>query len=103
LRSLALALLLAIVPQTVRSAGGPLVLTLQSRALASPLKLDGLYLETAQGRIELPSQAPVVLDLEGSAWKAGSRPRIPQDILESRSVLINQCHDVFRIVHCLHS
>src|SRR5215470_11779123 len=45
-----------IVPQAGRSAGGPLVLTLQSRALASPLKLDGFYLETAQGRIELPSQ-----------------------------------------------
>jgi hypothetical protein len=25
---------------------------------------------------------PVVLDLEGSAWTAGSRPRIPQDIRE---------------------
>src|SRR5215471_21823577 len=45
-----------IVPQAGRSAGSPPVLTLQSRALASPLKLDGFYLETAQGRIELPSQ-----------------------------------------------
>jgi alpha-D-xyloside xylohydrolase len=64
LRSLALALLLAIVPQAGRFAGGPLVLTFQSRALASPLKLDGFYLETAQGRTELPSQlaqGPVTL------------------------------------------
>src|SRR5215471_444634 len=53
-----------IVPQAGRSAGGPFVLTLQSRALASPLKLDGFYLETAQGRTELPSQlaqGPVTL------------------------------------------
>src|SRR5215831_7022234 len=46
----------SIAPQAGRSAGGPLVLALQSRALASPLKLDGFYLETAQGRTELPPQ-----------------------------------------------
>jgi alpha-D-xyloside xylohydrolase len=56
LRSLALVLLLAIGPQAGKPDGGPLVLTLQSRALPSPLKLDGFYLETAQGRSELPSQ-----------------------------------------------
>jgi alpha-D-xyloside xylohydrolase len=56
LRSLALALLLAIVPQSGGPAGGPLVLTLQSKSLARPLKLDGFFLETAQGRIALPAQ-----------------------------------------------
>src|SRR5262245_9830571 len=46
----------SIVPQGNRPAGGPLTLRLQSRALPAPLKLDGFYLETAEGRIELPSQ-----------------------------------------------
>ena len=78
---LVLICLLGIAGQAQRTQAQPTSLTLRSRVLTQPLKFDGLFYETANGRVALPSR--FYANVNRRSWSAGTK------MADARVVTVN--------------